>query len=317
MVSFSVIIPVYNAESTLKHCISSVLEQEFQDYEILLIDDGSNDDSGVICDEFSNLDKRIRVFHKQNGGVSSARNLGLKYAKGRWITFIDADDYVEQDFFPSDISRDNSLVIMNFKTTESEDYTEYLKPGEIVGKRQVKQFINDNLHFDLLRCPWAKFFKRTIIEDKHILFDERFAIGEDTLFVMSYLLYCRNIQIESGGLYRYYQRPSEESFVRYRIDFDKSVAYLDTFSKLYKNLRCSNKTIVRVLYNFYKGQTIDIDKPEIYGKWLIHPTVVRMLWLAYYKDDPQNYIYYLKLWFQSVFLRKRFIKKDRRTILCI
>ena len=83
MVSFSVIIPVYNAESTLKHCISSVLEQEFQDYEILLIDDGSNDDSGVICDEFSNLDKRIRVFHKQNGGVSSARNLGLKYAKGR------------------------------------------------------------------------------------------------------------------------------------------------------------------------------------------------------------------------------------------
>lgn len=302
MTAFSVIIPVYNAESTLNRCITSVIEQDFQDYEILLIDDGSSDRSGVICDKFSTLDKRIKVFHKQNGGVSSARNLGLKYAKGQWITFIDADDYIEQDFFPFDISGDNSLIITNFKTTKSEDYTEYLKPGEVVGKRQVKQFINDYLHFDLLRCPWAKFFKRTIIEEKHILFDERFAIGEDTLFVMSYLLYCKNIQVKSGGLYRYYQRPSEESFVRYRINFDKSVAYLDTFGKLYKSLRCSNKTIIRVLYNFYKGQTTDIDKREIYGKWLIHPAVIRMLWLAYYKDEPQNYIYYLKLRLRSFIL---------------
>lgn len=309
LIVFSVIIPVYNAESTLNRCITSILEQDFQDYEILLIDDGSSDSSGFICDDFAALDKRIKVFHKQNGGVSSARNLGLKNATGRWITFVDADDYIEQDFFPSVFLENGSLVIVNFKTTESDDYIEYLEPGKVVGKKQVKQFVNKYLHLDLLRCPWAKFFERIIIEKKHLLFDDRFAVGEDTLFVMSYLLHCKNIQVESRGLYRYYKRPSKESFVRYRIDFEKSIAYLNTFDKVYKDLHCSNRTVVKLLYNFYKEQTIDIDKSEIYGKWLVHPVVVRMLWLAYYKDEPRNYIYYLKLWFQSVFLRKRFIKK--------
>lgn len=304
MAFISVIIPVYNAESTLNRCITSILKQDFQDYEILLIDDGSSDGSGAICEQFADFDERIRVFHKQNGGVSSARNLGLKNARGKWITFIDADDYIEPDFFPAKIDETDSLVIVNFKTTVSENYTEYLSPKKISGEKNIKHFINENLHLDILRCPWSKFFSYEIITSNHIEFDERFFIGEDTLFVMSYLLFCNIIRISKKGLYRYYKRPSEVSFIKYQLDLNQSIAYLAVFNSLYKRLRCKNKFIVRLLYEFYKGQTIDIHVPEIYRKWLYHPVIVHILWLAYYKDNPYRYLFYLKLWFHSCLLYK-------------
>lgn len=94
----SVIVPVYKAEAYLYRCVDSLLVQTFTNFEILLIDDGSPDRSGEICDEYARKDTRVRVFHKENGGVSSARNLGLKYAQGEWIAFVDSDDWVESDF---------------------------------------------------------------------------------------------------------------------------------------------------------------------------------------------------------------------------
>lgn len=90
----SVIVPVYNVEKYLRRCIDSILAQTFTDFELLLIDDGSKDSSGEICDEYARNDERVRVFHKENGGVSSARNLGLDNAKGEWVSFVDADDII-------------------------------------------------------------------------------------------------------------------------------------------------------------------------------------------------------------------------------
>ena len=90
----SIIVPIYNTFSTLYRCIDSILAQSYTDFELLLINDGSVDGSGFICDEYAAKDSRVRVCHKQNGGVSSARNLGLDNACGEWITFIDSDDYV-------------------------------------------------------------------------------------------------------------------------------------------------------------------------------------------------------------------------------
>ena len=95
----SVIVPVYNVEKYLHRCVDSILAQTFNDFELLLIDDGSKDKSGAICDEYAAKDSRVRVFHKENGGVSSARNLGLENAKGDWIIFIDSDDWIADDMF--------------------------------------------------------------------------------------------------------------------------------------------------------------------------------------------------------------------------
>ncbi|MGN0202626.1 MAG: glycosyltransferase family 2 protein, partial [Candidatus Cryptobacteroides sp.] len=97
----SVIVPVYNAESTIRRCVDSILAQTFTDFECLLIDDGSKDRSGEICDEYAAKDSRVRVFHKENGGVSSARNVGLDNAKGEWVTFVDSDDWIDSYYLSS------------------------------------------------------------------------------------------------------------------------------------------------------------------------------------------------------------------------
>lgn len=99
MPKISVIVPVYNTEKYLHRCIDSILAQTFTDFELLLIDDGSKDNSGTICDEYAAKDSRVRVFHKKNGGVSSARNLGLDNASGEWVTFVDSDDWIGKTMY--------------------------------------------------------------------------------------------------------------------------------------------------------------------------------------------------------------------------
>lgn len=108
----SCIIPVYNTQKYLPRCIESVLAQTFVDWEMLLIDDGSTDASGSICDEYAAKDERIRVFHKENGGISSARNLGLNYAQGEWIFFVDSDDSLPKTSLESLLSRSSDANII-------------------------------------------------------------------------------------------------------------------------------------------------------------------------------------------------------------
>lgn len=108
----SCIIPVYNTEKYLRRCIESVLAQTFVDWEMLLIDDGSTDASGSICDEYAAKDERIRVFHKENGGISSARNLGLNYAQGEWIFFVDSDDSLPKTSLESLLARSSDANII-------------------------------------------------------------------------------------------------------------------------------------------------------------------------------------------------------------
>ncbi len=99
MCRISIIVPVYNVEKYLKKCVDSILGQTFTDFELLLIDDGSTDNSGSICDELAKTDNRIKVIHKENGGLSDARNIGIEVAKGDFIGFIDSDDYIDEDMY--------------------------------------------------------------------------------------------------------------------------------------------------------------------------------------------------------------------------
>ena len=120
MAKISVIIPIYNAEVYLENCLESIKNQSFTDYEVLLIDDGSTDNSGKICDVFATKDFRFQVIHKSNGGVSSARNIGIEQAKGEWICFMDSDDTVEKDYlqhlYQGANQQNDILVVQGFKT---------------------------------------------------------------------------------------------------------------------------------------------------------------------------------------------------------
>ncbi len=112
----SVIVPAYNAEKTLHRCVDSILAQTFEDFELILVDDGSKDSSGRICDEYAAKDSRIRVVHKSNGGVSSARNAGLDIASGEYVAFIDSDDYIDNDYLLSFTRYNADLIVSGAKT---------------------------------------------------------------------------------------------------------------------------------------------------------------------------------------------------------
>lgn len=179
----SVIVPVYNVDKYLCRCIDSILAQTFADFELLLIDDGSTDASGRICDEYEAKDKRIRVFHQENGGVSSARNKGLCECIGEWVQFIDSDDWIETYAFQTLIDAiDNGDMVLS-------DY--YVN----IGKKQALK--KQDAGSDLLQAMldkrvggylWNKFFRRSLVVNSRISFSHGLTFCEDAVFVMELCL---------------------------------------------------------------------------------------------------------------------------------
>lgn len=203
----TVIVPIYNAEKTLHRCIDSILKQSFSDFELLLINDGSGDHSGLICDDYASKDTRVTVFHKLNGGVSSARYLGLDYAKGQWITFCDADDYVSPNWlslYVDQCSHDIQMVVqglcfINFKTkTKNYRGCNYIgSPSECLLKLAEKSLIG--------YC-YVKLFSSFVISKNKIRFNENFTFREDEDFVLRYLKCINKISCIEQGAY-FYEMP--------------------------------------------------------------------------------------------------------------
>lgn len=188
----SIIVPVYNAERFLAGCIDSLLIQSYFDLEILLIDDGSTDQSSYFCDQYSLRDNRIRVFHKKNGGVSSARNLGLENAKGEYVMFLDSDDLMEPEMCSLMVeimqSREADIVICGTKETGGSIWAP-LKDKDY-SLPELKENGSYLIGTELLSPPWNKIYKRSLIKNK---FDERTSFGEDLIFNLTYLRECKKI----------------------------------------------------------------------------------------------------------------------------
>ena len=202
----SVIVPVYNAEKYLHRCIDSILSQTFTDFELLLIDDGSKDGSGAICDEYAAKDNRVRVFHKENGGVSSARNLGLDNACGEWVTFVDADDYVLPSYLATYIEISTANVDMcvvgiipdysissDYQITKtSVDYF-----GDVKGAMLL---LND---CQMIGSLCNKLFRTSIINSHEIRLDKCYKFREDEDFFLKYMCYASNVSVTSIECYVY------------------------------------------------------------------------------------------------------------------
>lgn len=195
----SIIIPVYKAEDFLESCVESILNQNNRNFELLLIDDGSPDRSGEICDAYAAKDPRIRVFHKENGGVSTARNKGLEMACGEWVVFIDADDAIADGFL--DILNGNTdydLVIGGYKTVPKGEIfynfdVEY--KGESMGGFVAHHLWNGYV--------WGKFYKASILKSAHIRFHTDLIVYEDLIFNLDYILQCDSIRLVPSCLYLY------------------------------------------------------------------------------------------------------------------
>lgn len=191
MPKVSIIIPVFNVDRFLKRCIESILAQTYIDFELLLIDDGSTDNSGKICDYFADIDQRIRVFHKKNEGVSIARNTGIKYCTGEYITFIDSDDYITSNYLESfSYCSRFDMEAQGIKNIYHDSNRNSTLEASKTITCNLKDFYIELLHDRLMRSPVSKIFKSNIIKAYNILFPEHLSYGEDAIFVKNYLLKC-------------------------------------------------------------------------------------------------------------------------------
>lgn len=199
----SVIVPIYNAERYLHKCIQSILMQSYVNFELILIDDGSIDRSGMICDEFAKQDTRIRVFHESNKGVSSARNFGIEVSLGQWITFIDSDDWVEVDYLNRLIvdNEDYDLVMGYYYAIGWDEWHSEPWEDRYYIKENIKSCLTDNLREFSFIC--SKIYKNTIIKEFGIRFDPKISYAEDSIFTLNYLLHINSIRILPDALYCY------------------------------------------------------------------------------------------------------------------
>lgn len=261
----SIIIPIYNIEQFLPACLESVRNQSFTDWECILVDDGSLDSSGNICDEYVKLDGRFRSFHKSNGGISSARNIGIKWAEGEWLLFIDGDDsmpknalsiYVERITDKADIVMAGYIMIDEKGTSIQKAkrvHEETMQP--IDGIREMYQ----PKDFSYQGYIWCKLFRRDIIKEYSLSFNENIHYNEDRLFVIEYLCKCSQfISYTTQAVYRYALRKNS-AMGKLRTSYVKEYATdLDAYALMYKAIKSitHNKEILKmakdgICFSFY------------------------------------------------------------------
>lgn len=251
----SVIVPVYKAERYLSACIDSILAQTFTDFELLLIDDGSPDASGQICDEYVGRDSRIRVFHKENGGVSSARNLGLDKAAGEWVTFVDSDDIIESSFFADLVAPLAKNPELDFIQAGCKNVAN----GQITSiEQEYENLVGDDASY-LLRSfrglTVSKLFRLENVRQSHGLrFDEQMKIAEDMAFTLDYLPRVRNYAFVSSTGYLY-RRDNEGSATHRKVPEQYDVA-LHRFRHIHHSLYVflKNRMVKNESANFRKRQ---------------------------------------------------------------
>ncbi len=223
----SIVVPAYNCMRSLECCVRAVCRQTVSDWELILVDDGSTDGSGTLCDQLAEKDERIRVIHKSNGGVSSARNAGIKAAEGEYLTFCDSDDYLEPDYLEMLLcaaadNPDCGHVWCCFQTVsgyQREDAVpNYLAQDKILHFTLKDYMTLHGLWLDT--APWNKLFRADVIRDNAVCFPEDISLGEDWLFCMDYIDASGNgsIAVVTKPLYNYMRGNGDSLDSKYRAD---------------------------------------------------------------------------------------------------
>jgi hypothetical protein len=194
----SIIIPAYNAEKYLTSCLSSIEQQTYQNFEVIIIDDGSNDFTGDICDAFATKDTRFKVIHQKNQGVSVARNKGIEKARGEYIAFIDSDDKITPEYLSS-FGLKNDIEIQGHVIYENNIQRSVIYPKRKVQEDVAKVFCLGPFN----SAVWGKIFKTSIIKDNKIVFPVNLCFSEDTIFLLQYIKHCKTLAVFDAAEYIY------------------------------------------------------------------------------------------------------------------
>ena len=212
----SIIIPVYNSSKYIKSCLDSILNQTFKNFEVIIIDDGSTDNSYDILKEYSTKNTSIKLFKNSNHGVSFTRNYGISLAQADYLCFIDSDDWIDENYLENfynviQLNPEIDYIVQGIKYDWGNDKTkELFSYKEIIIKET--EIANSIVDYKLLHngCPVAKLFKRSIIEKKKLRFNENICMHEDHIFVLDYFLEIKNIYLLSNTSY-HYRRSMDDS----------------------------------------------------------------------------------------------------------
>ena len=261
MCKISVIMPVYNSEKYLPHAVKSVLDQDFDSFELILVDDGSTDMSDALCDDFARKDPRVKVIHKQNGGICSARNEGLSLATGEYVTFCDNDDEYLPGLLSENyaIAKENDADLMRFAIEKrivkengavlSSVYD--LKSGVLDRAEFAEHYKNVRKEDGV----WSALFKRSVIEKYHVRFDERFKHGlEDVNFSLRFLLHTRRAAYNSKHYYVWSQRYSHSTSRKfYRESLNDNIRNMNIENCFLQDV-CKDRVDPAVKYTFYVNE---------------------------------------------------------------
>ncbi len=209
----SIIIPIFNSQNFLKRCVDSVLSQTYKNFELILVNDGSTDDSKRICDEYQQNDSRVKVIHKINGGVSSARNKGVEESRGDWLLFIDSDDYIDPIYFEEfvknlDSTKFDTLIVQGVIFDSLYNYRKHTFENSVFSRDEIVKCITNN-NLLTFGAPYCKLYNSRIIKENALKFPEHYCYGEDTIFFLNYIKYVKQIRLLSSCNYHYMESGSD------------------------------------------------------------------------------------------------------------
>lgn len=236
----SIIIPVYNTELYLKKCLDSIVGQTYKELEIICIDDGSTDESGMIIDEYAQNDLRIKVIHKENGGESSARNVGLKIMTGQYVGFVDCDDWLELDMYEqlvsSIVEKDVDMVasawFKSFDENEIRIINQLPVSSEVLTREELLNYIYKRDYYRGFAYMWNKLYKRSLFYNEYnslMMFDEDLVLGGDVLYLGKLALNTNSAYYLDKAFYHYYQRNTSGC---HTIDLRKRKDWLEAYKRL-------------------------------------------------------------------------------------
>lgn len=257
----SIIIPAYNVKQYLPVCLSSIEQQTYQNFEVILIDDGSKDSTGEICETIAAKDNRFKVIHQKNQGVSVARNKGIEVARGEYITFVDSDDEITSNYLSSFNLR-NDLEIQGYIIRDD-------KKTRVIryDKREVQDDIAKAFCLGTFNSAvWGKLFRTSIIKDNKIIFPVNLCFSEDTIFLLHYIKFCRTLAVSNTAEYIYIKHNGSLTGKKYPINdmILKEEMIINAYKQLFPEpkfrkefLREESLNIISKYYFYY-----NFDKKE-------------------------------------------------------
>ena len=240
----SIIVPVYNAKNYLQRCIDSILHQEYTDYELFLVDDGSTDGSGDICDAYAAADARITVIHKENTGVSDSRNLAISQARGTYLQFLDSDDWITPDatklFVRAAAEHDCDLVIADFYRVVGERVSHKgdIEEDGVLTREEFAAHMMENPADFYYGVLWNKLYRRDLVEKYHLHMDVSVSWCEDFLFNLEYILHANVFYALQAPVYYYVK--TKGSLASQGLSITKTVKMkfmvFEYYNEFYKNV---------------------------------------------------------------------------------